>query len=162
LNIIHVSNIWSKIVGAYSRPEIFIMSKALGIDFGTVRVGIAITDSARIIASPLETVAASEALARIKFLIERENIIDVIVGEAKFLNGDISEITLLQQAFVDKLLLQNKGIQIHRMNEMYTSKLASQSLLTSGAKRSVRRDKGNLDKISAAILLQSWLDYRSF
>jgi putative Holliday junction resolvase len=48
------------------------------------------------------------------------------------------------------------------MNEMYTSKLASQSLLTSGAKRSVRRDKGNLDKISAAILLQSWLDYRSF
>ncbi|MFM7728299.1 MAG: Holliday junction resolvase RuvX [Flavobacteriales bacterium] len=50
-------------------------------------------------------------------------------------------------------------MKIHRVNEMYTSKMAAQSMLTSGLKQSARRDKGTLDKMSAAILLQSWLDY---
>lgn len=135
------------------------MSKALGIDFGTVRIGLAITDSARIIASPLETIPSSGALPYLKKLIEKEKIEDVIVGEAKHLNGESSEITALQQEFVDKLKTQNTHVRIHRVNEMYTSKLASQALLTSGLKKNARREKGNLDKISAAILLQSWLDY---
>jgi putative Holliday junction resolvase len=135
------------------------MSKALGIDFGTVRIGLALTDSARIIASPLETIPNKGALLYLKNLITKEQIMDVIVGEAKYLNGENSEITLLQQEFVQKLETQNKNIRIHRVNEMYTSKMASQALFISGAKQSVRREKGNLDKISAAILLQSWLDY---
>jgi len=135
------------------------MSKALGIDFGTVRVGFAITDSARIIASPLETIPNSGSLQYLKKLIEKEKIVDVVVGEAKYLNGDSSEITLLQQEFVNKLTSQITQIRIHRVNEMFTSKLASQALLSSGLKQSARREKGNLDKISAAILLQSWLDY---
>jgi putative Holliday junction resolvase len=135
------------------------MSKALGIDFGTVRIGLALTDSARIIASPLETIPNKGALLYLKNLITKEQIMDVIVGEAKYLNGENSEITLLQQEFVQKLETQNKNIRIHRVNEMYTSKMASQALFMSGAKQSVRREKGNLDKISAAILLQSWLDY---
>jgi putative Holliday junction resolvase len=135
------------------------MSKALGIDFGTVRIGLALTDSARIIASPLETIPNRGALLYLKNLIEKEKIVDVIVGEAKYLNGEQSDITALQQAFVLKLEAQNKSIRVHRVNEMYTSKMASQALFTSGAKQSVRREKGNLDKISAAILLQSWLDY---
>ena len=135
------------------------MSKALGIDFGTVRIGLALTDSARIIASPLETIPNKGALLYLKNLITKEQIMDVIVGEAKYLNGENSEITLLQQEFVQKLETQNKNIRIHRVNEMYTSKMASQALFMSGAKQSVRREKDNLDKISAAILLQSWLDY---
>ena len=135
------------------------MSKALGIDFGTVRIGLAITDSARIIASPLETIPNSGSLEYLKKLIEKEKIVDVVVGEAKYLNGDSSEITLLQQEFVNKVTSQITQIRIHRVNEMFTSKLASQALLASGLKQSARREKGNLDKISAAILLQSWLDY---
>ena len=135
------------------------MSKALGIDFGTVRIGLAMTDSARIIASPLETIPSSGALQYLKKLIEKEKIEDVVVGEAKYLNGEASEITGLQLEFVQKLAAQNVKVRIHRVNEMFTSKMASQALITSGAKQSTRRDKGNLDKISAAILLQSWLDY---
>jgi putative Holliday junction resolvase len=135
------------------------MSKVLGIDFGTVRIGLAITDSARIIASPLETIPNKGALPYLKSFIEKEKIEDVVVGEAKYLNGEDSNITILQQDFVQKLAAQNEKIRIHRVNEMFTSKMASQALLTSGAKQSARRDKGNLDKISAAILLQSWLDY---
>jgi putative Holliday junction resolvase len=135
------------------------MSKVLGIDYGTVRIGLALTDSARIIASPLETIPNKDALTYLKKLIEKERITDVVVGEAKYLNGESSEITVLQQEFVNKLSAQNPSIHIHRVNEMFTSKMASQALITSGAKQSARRDKGNLDKISAAILLQSWLDY---
>ena len=65
----------------------------------------------------------------------------------------------LQQQFVQKLTAQNPGVSVHRVNEMYTSKMAAQAMITSGVKQSVRKDKGTLDKISAAILLQSWLDY---
>ncbi len=136
------------------------MSKVLGIDYGTVRIGLALTDSARIIASPLETIPNQGAFAYLKQLITKEKILDVVVGEAKRLNGEPSEITVLQQQFVDKLLAQNPGINMYRTNEMYTSKMAAQSMITSGLKQSVRRDKGTLDKISAAILLQSWLDYQ--
>ena len=135
------------------------MSKVLGIDFGTVRVGLAITDSARIIASPLETIPNKGDLLYLKKLIEKEKIEDVVVGEAKYLNGESSEITALQLDFVQKLSTQNERVRIHRVNEMYTSKMASQAMIASGAKQSARRDKGNLDMISAAILLQSWLDY---
>jgi putative Holliday junction resolvase len=135
------------------------MSKVLGIDFGTVRIGLAITDSARIIASPLETIPNSGALAYLKKLIEKEKIEDIVVGEAKYLNGESSEITALQLTFVQKLSAQHTTARIHRVNEMFTSKMASQALIASGAKQSTRREKGNLDKISAAILLQSWLDY---
>jgi len=135
------------------------MSKVLGIDFGTVRIGLAITDSARIIASPLETIPNKGAILYLKNLIEKEKIEDVVVGEAKYLNGEDSDITILQQEFVQKLGAQNDKMRIHRVNEMFTSKMASQALIASGAKQSARRDKGNLDKISAAILLQSWLDF---
>lgn len=135
------------------------MSKVLGIDFGTVRIGLALTDSARIIASPLDTIENKGSLDYLKKLIAKEKITDVVVGEAKRLNGESSEITLLQEEFVKKLTSAIPGIIIYRVNEMYTSKMAAQSMITSGLKQSVRRDKGTLDKMSAAILLQSWLDY---
>jgi putative Holliday junction resolvase len=135
------------------------MSKVLGIDYGTVRIGLAITDSARIIASPLVTIASNSALAYLKTLIAKEKIVEVVVGEAKYLNSEPSEITVLQQQFVQELKSQNPGLQVHRVNEMYTSKMAAQSMIISGVKQSVRKDKGTLDKISASILLQSWLDY---
>lgn len=135
------------------------MSKVLGIDFGTVRIGLAITDSARIIASPLETIENRGAIEYLKKLTAKEGIIEIVVGEAKRLNGEESEITQLQEQFVKKLRDSIQGITIYRVNEMYTSKMAAQSMITSGIKQSVRRDKGTLDKMSAAILLQSWLDY---
>jgi putative Holliday junction resolvase len=135
------------------------MSKVLGIDFGTMRIGLALTDSARIIASPLETIPNAGAFDYLKKLIEKEKIVDVVVGEAKYLNGEESEITVLQKQFVEKLAARHPGITIHRVNEMYTSKMAAQSMITSGLKQSVRKEKGTLDKMSAAILLQSWLDY---
>lgn len=134
------------------------MSKVLGIDYGTVRTGIAITDSARIIASPLTTVKTAELIDYLGRIIAKEKISEVVVGEARRLNGEASEITRLQSVFVDTLSKKFPLIKVHRINEMYTSKMAAQSMITSGMKKSDRKDKGNIDMISAALLLQSFLD----
>jgi putative Holliday junction resolvase len=136
------------------------MSKILGIDYGTVRVGLALTDSARIIASPLTTVDRKVLWESLEKLITQEKITEVVVGEAKRLNGEASEITHLQMEFVKSLTKRFPQLIIHRENEMFTSKMASQSMITSGMKKSERQVKGNIDMISAAILLQSFLDRR--
>jgi putative Holliday junction resolvase len=158
--MIHDFKLWSKIVGAYSHPEFFGMSKILGIDYGTVRVGLALTDSARIIAAPLTTVERKVLWDYLEKLITQEKISDVVVGEAKRLNGESSEITQLQLEFVASLAKRFPELTIHRENEMFTSKMATQAMLTSGMKKSDRQNKGNVDMISAAILLQSFLDRR--
>jgi putative Holliday junction resolvase len=134
------------------------MSKVLGIDYGTVRTGIAITDSARIIAAPLTTVATKHIWEELQKLISKEKISEVVIGEARRLNGEASEITALQETFVHQFNKKFPDVVVHRINEMFTSKMASQSMVVSGMKKSDRRDKGNIDMISAAIVLQSFLD----
>ena len=134
------------------------MSKVLGIDYGTVRTGIAITDSARIIAAPLTTLATKNIWEELQKLIIKEKISEVVIGEARRLNGQASETTALQEKFTQQFIAKFPNITIHRINEMFTSKMAAQSMLTSGMKKSDRQEKGNIDMISAAILLQSFLD----
>lgn len=136
------------------------MSKILGIDYGTVRVGLALTDSSRIIAAPHTTVERKVLWEYLEKLIQQEKITEVVVGEAKRLNGESSEITQLQLTFVESLSKRFPQLVIHRENEMFTSKMASQSMVASGMKKSDRQVKGNVDMISAAIILQSYLDRR--
>ena len=132
--------------------------KILGIDYGEKRCGLAITDSAQIVAAPLKTVDTKTIFSELKSLIDREKINTIVVGEARYLNGEQSATTLLQQQFCDKLQKNFPGISLHRVDETYTSKMAQQSLLMSGMKKKDRQQKGNLDMVSAAILLQSYLD----
>jgi putative Holliday junction resolvase len=136
------------------------MARLIGIDYGTKRTGIAWTDDAQIIASPLETVSTAELFSKLANWVAHYSIAGFVVGEARRLNQEASEITHLQQKFVQELERKFPTIPIHRVNEMFTSKMASQSMLTSGMKKSQRRDKGNLDQMSAALILQSYLDYR--
>jgi len=135
------------------------MSKILGIDFGEKRTGLAITDDLHMIAAPLETVATSLLMERLGALIAREKCEVVVVGEARFLNGAASAITQLQADFVVKFQKKFPNIKVERVNEMFTSKMASQSMVSSGMRKSERQKKENIDMISAAILLQSYLDY---
>ncbi|MEZ4799674.1 MAG: Holliday junction resolvase RuvX [Flavobacteriales bacterium] len=134
------------------------MSKVLAIDYGMKRTGLAITDELRIIASPLETVDTSNIFNYLEKLIVKEKIVDIVVGEARHLDGNASEITIEQQKFCDQLLKKFPSIVIHRIDEMFTSKLASQALIMGGMKKKDRQNKGNLDKVSAAIILQSFLE----
>ncbi|MFM7814657.1 MAG: Holliday junction resolvase RuvX [Flavobacteriales bacterium] len=135
------------------------MARLIGIDYGTVRTGIAWTDDAQIIASPLETVPTAEIINKLTSLVSNHTIEGIVVGEAKRLNQEASEITHQQNKFVQELQKKFPQIPIHRMNEMFTSKMASQSMLTSGMKKSQRREKGHLDQMSAALILQSFLDF---
>lgn len=134
------------------------MPKVIALDYGTKRTGVAMSDDRQIIASPLDTIPTSEIIAYLIQLVAKENTETIILGEAKRLNGQASEITLLQASFAKKLKNHFPAIEIIRINEMFTSSMAMQTLITGGFKKSERSKKENLDKISAAIILQSYLD----
>jgi putative Holliday junction resolvase len=135
------------------------MSKILGIDFGEKRTGLAITDDLHMIAAPLETVATTGLMDRLAILIAKEKCEIVVVGEAKYLNGMDSAITAVQADFVAKFQKRFPEVRVERVNEMFTSKMASQAMVASGMRKSERQKKENIDMISAAILLQTYLDY---
>ncbi|MEE2700469.1 MAG: Holliday junction resolvase RuvX [Bacteroidota bacterium] len=134
------------------------MAKALGIDYGKKRIGIAISDATQIIASALCTVNTSEIFTFLKELLAKEEINCIIVGEPKNLDGSPTDSTQITAGFVAKLTKKHPEIPIKRIDERFTSKMAKQIILDAGTKKMKRRDKYLLDKVSAAIILQSYLD----
>lgn len=132
--------------------------KILGIDYGKVRTGIAMTDDMQIIASPLQTVATAQLSDFLKKIVPEKKVVAIVIGEARYLNGRDSEITAEQAKFAGQVSRMFPEIPVHRVNEMFTSKMASQSLITSGMKKTDRQKKENIDMVSAAIILQSYLD----
>ena len=136
------------------------MAKAIGIDYGTKRVGIAISDSSKIIASALCTINNKEVLRFLIDLFKREEIDTVVVGEAKNLNGTETDSTKDIQNFIEKLRLSFPKIEIHTIDERFTSKIAFQSIIDSGIKKKTRQNKSLIDKVSATIILQDYLSYK--
>ena len=134
------------------------MAKALGIDYGKKRVGIAISDSLQIIASALTTIDTPNIFTFLKDLLEKEEIDCFVVGEPKNLDGTSTDSTVITKEFVAKLSKKYPHISIKRIDERFTSKIAKQSILDAGIKKMKRRDKALVDKVSAAIILQSYLD----
>ena len=136
------------------------MPKLLGIDFGTKRIGLAITDDLQLIGSPWKTLTTPTFWAEISDIIAQEKIAAIVVGIAHYRDGKASETTLLQKEFIQKLNRKFPALSVHTMDERYTSKLASQSIHQLGLGKKKREDKSLVDKISAAIILQSYLDNR--
>ncbi|MBL0316292.1 MAG: Holliday junction resolvase RuvX [Flavobacteriales bacterium] len=136
------------------------MPKVIGLDYGSKRTGVAISDDRGIIASPLATIETSAVLDYLSALINKEKVQTLVLGEAKRLNGQSSEITAEQEKFAQKLRAKFAEVKLVRVNEMFTSKMAQQALIAGGYKKSQRAEKGNLDKMSAAIILQSYLDQK--
>ena len=134
------------------------MAKALGIDYGAKRVGVAISDSLQIIASSLTTIETKQFFLFLIELLQKEDIDRFVVGEPKNLDGTATDSTEMTENFVEKLSIKNPNIPIKRIDERFTSKIAKQSILDAGTKKSKRRDKRLVDKVSAAIILQSHLD----
>ena len=134
------------------------MAKAIGIDYGKKRVGIAISDSLQIIASALTTIDMPNIFTFLKDLLEKEEIDCFVVGEPKNLDGTPTDSTVITKEFVAKLSKKYPHISIKRIDERFTSKIAKQSILDAGIKKMKRRDKALVDKVSAAIILQSYLD----
>lgn len=134
------------------------MERLLGIDFGKKRTGVAVSDPLRIIASPLETVPTANIIDYLKKYSEKETIVRFVMGYPLNLNGRPSEAAADIDAFLPKLRAAFPGVEISLEDERFTSVLAHRAMIDGGMKAKDRRDKMNVDKISAAIILQSYLD----
>lgn len=133
--------------------------RILAIDYGGKRTGIAVTDELQIIASGLLTVPTKELFIFFKDYFSKENVEKVIVGEPKRLNNEPSQIAEEIQKFVDKFTKEFSSIEVIRMDERFTSKMAFQTMIDSGLKKKQRQNKALVDEIAATILLQDYLTY---
>ena len=137
------------------------MAKALGIDYGTKRTGIAITDEMQLIASGLTTVTTHRLSDFIADIVLKENIECFVVGEPKNLDGSVTDSTGHINGFIKRLRQQYPLIPIYTIDERFTSKIAKRTILASGAKKKTRQNKALVDEVSATIILQSFLNCSS-
>ena len=133
------------------------MSRILAIDYGIKRTGIAVTDELQIIASGLTTIPSETAIAFLIDYFSKENVSKVIIGEPKQMNGEPSESTPIIEKFVTAFKIAFPEMQIVRVDERFTSKMAIKTMIDSGLKKKQRQNKGLVDEIAATILLQDYL-----
>ncbi|MEN8927818.1 MAG: Holliday junction resolvase RuvX [Flavobacteriales bacterium] len=138
------------------------MGKILSIDYGMKRTGIAITDASKIFATGLDTVATNEIYNFIKELMTQEEIECIVVGKPMNLQNLPTDATKPSDTLAKKLAKIYPEIKIERVDERFTSKLAKQAMFAGGMKKKDRRDKKMVDRISATIILQSYLDSQSY
>jgi putative Holliday junction resolvase len=129
----------------------------MAIDYGRKRVGLAVTDPLKIIATALDTVPADEVLEYIGAYIRKEPVEFFVVGLPKNLDNTDAEAMADVKPFV-KNLEATFNLPVMWVDERFTSKLAMRAMIDSGVKKSERRIKENTDKISAVIILQSYLE----
>ena len=116
------------------------MSKSLGIDYGSKRIGISISDSSNIIANPLTTVSNDEIFNFLDGLFNKENIGTVVIGSAKNLDGNNTDSSLEIEKFDDRFVRRYPNLTIHLMDERFTSKIAIRAILNDLNKiRSIRK-----------------------
>ena len=137
-------------------------SRLLAIDYGGKRTGIAITDEMQIIASGLTTVETKQLFPFLQEYFSKEKVSKVIVGEPKRLNNEPSEIAPKIDEFVVKFKKLYPAIEVIRMDERFTSKMAFQTMIDSGLKKKQRQNKALVDEIAATILLQDYLNSKMF
>ncbi len=136
----------------------FKMGRILAIDYGQKRVGLAVSDPMQIIANSLETVSAHEALNFIKNYVEREKVDKFVVGLPKQMNGTDSQSMEYITPFVKKMREMFPDIELIYVDERFTSVLAHKTMLDGGLKKKDRQNKGLVDRISATIILQTYLE----
>lgn len=134
------------------------MGRILAIDYGRKRTGVAVTDPEKIIAGALTTVPTGDLLEFIKEYTLQEKVDCIVVGFPRKMDNQPSEIAVDVRPFVKKLSKLFPGIAIEIMDERFTSRMAEQTMRDAGLKRGKRRDKGLVDRISATIILQSYLE----
>ncbi|MCQ2151071.1 MAG: Holliday junction resolvase RuvX [Bacteroidales bacterium] len=134
------------------------MNRTVGIDYGRARVGVAVSDPLGIFASPLETVPATKIIEYLQNYAGRETIVRFVVGYPMNLNGAPSEAAADVDVFLKQLASAFPQVPVTLEDERFTSVLAHRAMIDGGMKKSDRRDKNSVDRISAAIILQSFLD----
>jgi putative holliday junction resolvase len=134
------------------------MGRIVAIDYGSKRVGLAVTDPLKIIATPLDTIHSKDVIAFLKDFDQKESIDAFVLGIPKKLDNTDTNNTPLVYNFEKGLKKHFPGKVVHHVDERFTSKMAVKTMIDGGMKKKDRREKANIDKISAVIILQSFLE----
>ena len=134
------------------------MPRIIAIDHGLKRTGLAVTDPLRIIATALDTVPTAGLMDYLKAYLDREEVDGFVVGLPMGLDGRPTDATPHVLGFIARLKKAFPGKRVETMDERFTSTMAKEAMLASGIGRKARRDKGTVDRISATIILQGWLE----
>ncbi len=137
------------------------MGRILAIDYGLKRTGVAVTDPLKIIASPLDTIPSKDILTFLKNYVAKEAVELIIVGMPKDLQNRDTHGTEPVKKFIAQLAHQLPDLPVKTADERFTSKMAFQTMIDGGMKKKDRKLKGNVDKLSATIILQSYLQANS-
>jgi putative Holliday junction resolvase len=132
-------------------------TKYIGIDYGLKRTGVSISDYNKVISFPLDTIATSKLIIYLEDLIKNENIEKVIIGKPLNLNNQLHELENDIVEFIESLQSVFPKIVIERVDERYTSKISSFIIRQSGVNKKSRMNKSIIDKISASLILESYL-----
>lgn len=136
------------------------MGKTLAIDYGKVRCGLAETDDLKIIASGLPTIPTIELLDFLKNYIKNNRVDELVIGQPLDLKGNLNEVETDILKFIDKFKVEFPEIKVFRLDERFTSKMASFFISQSGKTKKKREEKGLIDKVSATIILQNFLEQK--
>lgn len=136
------------------------MGKIMAVDYGKKRCGIAVTDEMQIIASGLQTVETSELFTFLTGYFAENRVESIVVGLPTDLRGNLSEIEQDISGFIEKFKLQFPEIEVYRFDERFTSKMASFFISQSGKSKKKREEKGLIDKVSATLILQNFLEQK--
>ncbi|HBF88866.1 MAG TPA: Holliday junction resolvase RuvX [Bacteroidales bacterium] len=133
------------------------MGRILAVDYGNKRIGLAVTDPLKIIATGLTTVHSKDIWDFLSSYFMREKVDAVVVGFPKHLDNTATDATPHVVGFVNKLKKLYPSLEVHTLDERYTSKMAVQSMVESGMKKKNRQNKELIDEISATIILQNYM-----
>lgn len=134
------------------------MGRILAIDYGQKRVGIAVSDPMQIIATGLDTVNVNDIFPYIEKYVQLNKVEKFVVGFAKQMDGKDSESMKYIRPFVQSLKNKYPSIEVVYVDERFTSSLAQKTILDAGLKKKDRQNKALVDKVSATIILQSYLE----
>ena len=136
------------------------MARFIAFDYGTQRIGIALTDSGAMIASPECTCSPAELPEILNRLVKTEACAGFVVGQPGLISGEQADSSAAIEAFAKTLRKRRPEVPVFFVDEDYSSREASAAMVMGGMRKSKRREKGNLDRVAAAIILQRFLDSR--
>ncbi len=137
------------------------LGRVLAIDYGQKRVGLAVTDELRMIAGALASVHSKDVISFLKEYVSHENVDCFVVGYPLTMQNQLSESARFTEPFVKNLQKTFPDILVERMDERFTSKIATAAILESGARKKDRQNKALVDKVSAVIILQSFMEMKA-
>lgn len=133
------------------------MARIMAIDYGSKRVGIAVTDPLQLIATGLTTVHSKDIIDFLKKYMANEAVSCIVVGEPKNMQNEPSDSARFIEPFVIHLKRIFPNLKIERVDERFTSKMAFQTMIDSGLKKKTRQNKALVDEISATLILQTYM-----